>query len=69
MCLAKAYLNKWGDEPMLQDIAYIWLRDGRVELETLFGKNEVVSGRVIEIDFSASKILLEHDPAAGSSSG
>lgn len=64
MCLAKAYLNKQDDEPVLQDIAYLRLRDNRVELETLFGQGKTISGRVIEIDFSTSKILLEqcHTP-------
>ena len=59
MCLAKAYLNKQDNEPLLQDIAYIRLHDNRVELETLFGQGKVISGRIIEIDFTASKILLE----------
>lgn len=58
MCLAKAYLNKWGDEPVLQDIAHMRLRGERVELETLLGEERVISGRVVEIDFSSSKILL-----------
>ena len=59
MCLAKAYLNKWGGEPVLQDIAHMRLYGERVELETLFGEERVVSGRVVEIDFSSSKILLD----------
>ena len=59
MCLAKAYLNKWDDEPVLQDIAHMRLHDERVELETLFGEEKVVPGRVVEVDFAASKILLK----------
>lgn len=59
MCLAKAYLNKWGNEPVLQDIAYMRLHRERVELETLFGEEKVISGRVVEIDFSTSRILLD----------
>ena len=59
MCLAKAYLSKQDNEPVLRDIAYIRLHDNRVELETLFGQGKVIPGRVIEIDFSTSKILLE----------
>ena len=66
MCLAKAYLNKRGDEPVLQDIAHMRLHDGRVELETLFGEGKVIPGRVIEIDFSTSKIFLEQYLTAGS---
>ncbi|HEY50967.1 MAG TPA: CooT family nickel-binding protein [Dehalococcoidia bacterium] len=61
MCLAKAYLNKWNNEPVLQDIAYMRLHDERVELETLFGEEKVVLGKLVEVDFAASKILLnEH---------
>lgn len=66
MCLAKAYLNKQDNEPVLQDIAYIRLHDNRVELETLFGQGKVIPGRVIEIDFSTSKILLEQYRTADS---
>ena len=37
------------------------LHDERVELETLFGEEKVIPGRVVEVDFAASKILLnEH---------
>jgi predicted RNA-binding protein len=58
MCLAKAYLNKSADNPILQDIARMRLHDDQVELETLFGEERVISGRVVEIDFSTSKIVL-----------
>jgi predicted RNA-binding protein len=59
MCLAKAYLNKWGDKPLAQDIAHMRLRGDRVELETLFGEERVISGRVVEVDFATSRILLD----------
>ena len=58
MCLAKAYLDRWDAEPVLQDIAHMRLRDERVELETLFGEEKVILGRLAEVDFAASKILL-----------
>jgi predicted RNA-binding protein len=58
MCLAKAYLNKSADNPILQDIARLRLHDDRVELETLFGEEKIIPGRVVEIDFSTSKIVL-----------
>ena len=66
MCLAKAYLNKKDNEPVLQDIAYVRLHDDRVELETFLGEEKVLPGRVIEIDFSTSKIFLEQYLTAGS---
>ena len=64
MCLAKAYLNRWGDEPVLQDIAHMRLRGERVELETLLGEQKVIPGRVVEVDFATSRILLDehHEP-------
>jgi len=64
MCLAKAYLNKSVDKPILQDIARMRLHDDRVELETLFGEERVIPGRVIEIDFSTSKIMLSESVKA-----
>ena len=60
MCLAKAYLSISDDNPVLQDIAHMRLRDDCVELETLFGEERVISGRVVEIDFSTSRILLDN---------
>jgi predicted RNA-binding protein len=59
VCLAKAYLNKWGDEPVLQDIAHMRLHGGQVELETLLGEEKVIPGRVVEVDFATSRILLD----------
>lgn len=59
MCLARAYLNKRDDEPMLQDITHMRLHDGRVELETLLGEEKTISGKVIEVDFTTSRILLD----------
>ena len=59
MCLAKAYLNKWDDEPVIQDIAHMRLHDGRVELETLLGEERVIQGKVVEVNFATSKILLD----------
>lgn len=37
----------------------------RVELETLFGEEKVISGSLVEIDFSTSKILLRQSHASG----
>jgi predicted RNA-binding protein len=64
MCLAKAYLNKSVDSPILQDIARMRLHDDRVELETLFGEEKVIPGRVVEVDFSTSKIVLSESAKA-----
>jgi predicted RNA-binding protein len=61
VCLAKVYLNKRGDEPVLQDIAHMRLHEGRVELETLLGEEKVITGNVVEVDFTASRILLDEN--------
>jgi hypothetical protein len=42
VCLAKAYLNRQDNEPLLQDIACMRLHNGQVELETLLGKEKVI---------------------------
>jgi len=68
VCLAKAYLSKWGDEPVLRDIAHMRLHDGRVELETLLGAEKVIPGRVVEVDFATSRILLDEHREADKSS-
>ena len=59
MCLAKAFVNNWSGQPVFQDITRMRVNGNRVELETLFGEEKVVPGRVIEIDFTTSRILVE----------
>ena len=68
MCLAKAFLDKWSGESVLEDIALMKLRDGRVELETLLGEKQIIPGKVIEVDFTASKILLDENREVAESS-
>ena len=62
MCLAKAYLQSNHDEPVLEDIAHMRVLGHRVELETLFGGGKVVPGKVLEVDFASSRILLDGHP-------
>ena len=63
MCLAAAYLNNEGEEPILRDIAHMRFNGDRVEMETLLGEERAVSGRVLEVDFFTSKIILEQHHA------
>jgi predicted RNA-binding protein len=58
MCLAKAFVNKLSEQPVFQDIARLRISSDKVELETLFGEEKAIPGRVIEIDFAASRILM-----------
>ena len=59
MCLAAAYLNRENSEPILKDIAHVRIRGNTVELETLFGENKVFHGKVQDIDFMNSRIVIK----------
>ncbi|NWF78383.1 MAG: CooT family nickel-binding protein [Chloroflexi bacterium] len=59
MCLAKAFIINSSKQPIFEDIARLRVLGDRVEMETLFGEEKVVPGRVVEIDFSNSSILLD----------
>ena len=68
MCLARAYVDSTQDEPIMESIARMRVLGDRVELETLFGEQRVVPGKVLEVDFATSYILLDgnhgHDSAS-----
>jgi predicted RNA-binding protein len=59
--MAKLYVAKEGDKPILEDIARLTIADRRVEVETLFGERRVFRGKVRQIDFLKSQIRLEKD--------
>ena len=59
MCLATAYKRSQPDLPLLQEIAHVHIKGDNVELESLFGDNKVIKGRLAEIDFTASKIIID----------
>jgi predicted RNA-binding protein len=65
VCLAKAFVENSVDQPVLQDIALVTVQGDRVELETLFGERKVLSGRLLEIDFTNSTVLLGPPDAVG----
>ena len=58
MCLAKVYEAEKGDEPVLEDVAYMMIDGDRVEVATLFGDRKVFQGKVKEIDFMRSRVQL-----------
>ena len=62
MCLAKAFINNSSKQPILEDIARMRVHKDRVKLETLLGEEKVVTGNVVEVDFAASRILLDEHP-------
>lgn len=59
MCLAKVFLNTRRDQAVLQDIARIRIQDGQAELVTLSGETRMILGKVMEIDFMTSSIILD----------
>jgi predicted RNA-binding protein len=65
MCLAKAFVNNWSGQPVFQDVARLRVISDRVELVTLFGEEKVISGSLLEIDFSTSKMLLKSSHTPG----
>ena len=59
MCLAKVYQDTESDKPILENVAHMRLYSDRVEMETLFGQEEVVEGKVAELDFVNSRVIIK----------
>ena len=59
MCLAKIFLNTQGNKPIWQDIARLRIQGDQTEIETLSGQTRIIPGKVIEVDFMSSSIILE----------
>ncbi len=59
MCMAKLYETTKGDQPILDDIAYIIVEGDRIEVETLFGERRVFQGKLREVDFIKSEVQVE----------
>jgi len=59
MCLAKAYTKSQGSEPILENITYMELGGDHIQMETMFGQEKLLSGRVLEVDFENSKVIVE----------
>lgn len=59
MCLANAYPKEEMTEPILEDIAHMQLDGDRIRMETMFGEEKVILGKVLEVDFESSKVIVE----------
>jgi len=59
MCLAKAYTNREMVEPILENISHMDLDAKSVRMETMFGEEKVISGKVLEVDFENSHVILD----------
>ena len=58
MCLAKAYLGNT-EEALAEDITSLKTEDGKLLITTLFGEQKEIEATIAEIDFKASRVLLE----------
>ena len=58
MCLAKAYISGKDGEPILEDIARIWVEGDHMQAVTLFGQEKIIDGKLLEIDFARSKVIV-----------
>jgi len=59
MCLAKAYPNSERSRSFLENITYMKLNGDCIQIETMFGEETVIQGRVLEVDFENSKVIVE----------
>lgn len=59
MCLAKAYFGKDEASPVLEDVTWLKIEGDKLRLINLFGEQREVEGKVKEIDFQNSKVVLE----------
>jgi len=59
MCLAKAYPSTERSRPFLENITYMKLDGDCAQIETMFAEETVIQGRVLEVDFENSKVIVE----------
>lgn len=59
MCLAKAYPSRERNRSFLENITYMKLDGDCIQIETMFGEETVIQGRVLEVDFENSKVVVE----------
>jgi len=59
MCLAKAYLGVGENEPLAEDITMMKAEGDKLLITTLFGEQKEIEASIREIDFKASRVVLE----------
>ena len=59
MCLANAYPNSRRSEPFLENIMRMKLDGKRIRMETMFGEEKLIPGRVLEVDFENSRVMVD----------
>ena len=59
MCLSKAYVERGGKkELVLEEVASLKIKGGKVLLETLFGEEREMEATVKEVDFLTHSLVL-----------
>ena len=59
MCLAKAYQITDRDKSFLEDIVYMKVDGDQIKIETMFGEEMAIQGKVLEVDFEKSAVIVE----------
>lgn len=59
MCLANIYQNTRAGEPLIKSVACLRVDGNRVVVETLMGESQIVPGKITEIDFMNSDVIVE----------
>jgi len=60
MCESTVFVrNKGNDTLLAEDVARVVPEDGKVRVVTLLGEEHQVTGRIVEIDLMAHRIVLE----------
>lgn len=60
MCMVSVWIKKDGEEEnLLEEVAFIRSKGGKLILSTLFGEEKSVKAKIEEIDFMNSKVLLK----------
>jgi predicted RNA-binding protein len=63
MCMANAYWKRGSEkELILEDVAAIECEGDHLRLKALFGEEISIEGKIKEIDFLSSRIMLERSP-------
>jgi len=63
MCLARLFLKTKEDKPLFEGVTRLEIQDSWTEIETLSGETKIITGKVVEVDFLTSSIIVE--PAGG----
>jgi predicted RNA-binding protein len=63
MCLSKVYVREAGEgAAIVEEAAKLIVREGEIEIHTLFGEKKIVSGyRIAEVDLLKNRIILSEE--------